>query len=550
MKKDVPQDPKHPPAGKFRQQAQQRLLERGGNPAPELGEVDARAVLHELQVHQIELEMQNEELLRAQAELEEVSENYRDLFDFAPVGYFRLDEHHCILEANLSGAAMLGLDRAAVIHQPFATFVAPSERCSFSNFVEQALAADGKQSCEIELHRTDAAVHVLLEGISAENHRILRVTATDITKRKQIEQALQESRNCFHRMFEDDLTGDFIALPDGRIVLCNPAFVRIFAFPSREDALKSNLADLYPSREDFLHFVNLLKERKILERHECDLRRCDGSLARVVENAVATFDEHGELAEFQGYLYDDTLRRETELQLVSSMAELRQSQQELLRKERLAVLGLMAGTVAHEIRTPLSVLQNSLYFLETSLPKATQTTLEVLDEMKRAVRTSNRIISEMLDFVNEPSPVRSAFPVGDALSAALKMVPIPKAISFPEITAEATEIEVNANLDQITRILINLLQNAVQAMPNGGDLKIGVCREDDGRISIRVSDTGCGIPPENLTKIFEPLFSTKTTGIGLGLAIARRYAELNGGALTVESESGRGTSFRLLLASP
>jgi PAS domain S-box-containing protein len=550
MNDNLPSEPERSRAEGLRSQAKQRLRAMGGVPAGELGEVDVRAVLHELQVHQIELEMQNEELFHAQASLQELSANYQDLFDFAPVGYFRLDEHHRILEANLSGAALLGMNRTQVIQQHFGNFVEPSARARFAVFADRALSSDRKQSCEVELLRDGQAIYVVLEAISSDNHRFLRVTAFDITERKQMEQELQESEHRLHRMFEDDLTGDFIATPDGRILLCNPAFVRIFGFLSREDAMGSNVATLYPAPGDFTHFVNLLRECRTLERHECDRRRCDGALIRVVENAVASFDEHGAFVQFQGYVYDDTQRREAEIQLVASLEELRRSQQELLRKERLAVLGLLAGTVAHDIRTPLTVMQNSLYFLENTLRSADETTRDVLGEMKRAIGNSNRIITEMLDYVREPSPVRSPFPVGDAISSALKFVPLTKGICFEGISSEAAGIEVYANLDQVTRILINLIQNAVQAMPNGGELKIEVCRQDDGRIATRVCDTGCGIPAENLQKVFEPLFSTKNTGIGLGLPIARRYAELNGGELTVESGSGGGTRFRLLLTSP
>jgi PAS domain S-box-containing protein len=549
MNEKLPPEPDHTRDEGLRSQARERLREKGGIPDQDLGEVDVRAVLHELQVHQIELEMQNEELFRAQAALQELSDNYRDLFDFAPVGYFRLDEHHRVLEANLSGAALLGVNRNQAIHQHFGSFIEPSARASFADFADRALSSDRKQSCEMKLRRGNLAIDVVLEAISSDNHRFLRVTAFDITARKQMEQELQESEHRLHRMFEDDLTGDFIATPDGRILLCNPAFVRIFGFPSREDAMGSNVASFYPAPGDFTHFVNLLKECRILERHECDWLRCDGTLIRVVENAVASFDEHGTFVQFQGYVYDDSQRREAEIQLVASLEELRRSQQELLRKERLAVLGLMAGSVAHEIRTPLTVMQNSVYFLESTLPSTDETTRDVLAELKRAIGNSNRIITEMLDYVREPSPSRYRFPIGDAISGALKFVSIPKEICFDGISSESAGIEVQANLDQVTRIFINLLQNAIQAMPDGGKLKIEICRQDDGRIATRVCDTGCGIPAENLAKVFEPLFSTKNTGIGLGLPIARRYAELNGGELTVGSGSGGGTCFCLLLTS-
>jgi PAS domain S-box-containing protein len=338
-----------------------------------------------------------------------------------------------------------------------------------------------------------------------------------------------------------------VATPDGRIVLCNPAFVRIFGFASHADALGSNLAGLYADPRGFSEFLNLLKKAGTLERYESDRRRCDGVLIHVLENAVAAFDEQGELVQFQGYVYDDTQRREAESQLVASLRQLRESQQELLRKERLAVLGLMAGTVAHELRTPLTVMLNSLYFLESTLAPKDPTTREVLEEMRRAIGNSNRIISEMLDYVREPSPLREVFAFGEAIANALHFVSFPESVRLHPIDPVASRLQVEANQDQVTRILINLFQNAIQAMPKGGELRTEIDCPEDGRVCLRITDTGCGIPAENLQRIFEPLFSTKTTGIGLGLPIARRYAELNGGELKVESQKGGGTRFLLIL---
>ena len=99
-----------------------------------MAEVDVRALVHELQVHQIELEMQNEELLRAQAAVQEVSDKYHDLFDFAPIGYFRLDGQGQILEVNLAGAALLGVDRSTAVKQRFGQYVATQSRVRFAEF--------------------------------------------------------------------------------------------------------------------------------------------------------------------------------------------------------------------------------------------------------------------------------------------------------------------------------------------------------------------------------------------------------------------------------
>lgn len=155
----------------------------------------------------------------------------------------------------------------------------------------------------------------------------------------------------------------------------------------------------------------------------------------------------------------------------------------------------------------------------------------------------------MLDFVREPSPVGAEFPIAEAIAQALGGVRLPGSIQLRCEAGGEPPIIVQGNQDQITRILTNLIQNAVQAMPAGGELEVNASRPEEGRVCVTVRDTGSGIPQENLDKIFEPLFSTKTRGMGLGLTIAQRYAGLNGGQLFVESKAGSGTSFRLMLTA-
>ena len=133
-----------------------------------MSEVDARALLHELQVHQIELEMQNEEFQRAQAAAQEVSDKYHDLFDFAPAGYFLWTSRGRILEVNLAGASLLGLDRSTAVRQRFVQFVAMEHRAAFDDFSKRVLATDSKQTCEIELRRNDEPTYAVVEGVPAD----------------------------------------------------------------------------------------------------------------------------------------------------------------------------------------------------------------------------------------------------------------------------------------------------------------------------------------------------------------------------------------------
>ena len=184
------------PSPEVGQEAERRLRSKKAAPVEDMAEGDSRALVHELQVHQIELEMQNEELQRARAAAEKASEKYGDLFDFAPVGYFLWDAEGRILEVNLAGAALFGLDRNAVIQKRFGQFVAMEHCPAFADFCKRVLTTDTKQICEVKLLTDGQPVYALVEGIAAQDHqgqrKLCRAAVIDITARRQAEEKLAD----------------------------------------------------------------------------------------------------------------------------------------------------------------------------------------------------------------------------------------------------------------------------------------------------------------------------------------------------------------------
>ena len=237
--------------------------------------------------------------------------------------------------------------------------------------------------------------------------------------------------------------------------------------------------------------------------------------------------------------------------------ELRAAQEQLVRQERLATLDQLAGSIGHELRNPLGVISNAAYFLKMSLPDANDAIREYLDIIENETRASDKIVTDLLDFTRIKSLDRQPVAVSELARQTLERYPAPPSV---EVTLEiAPDLPpVYADPQHILQALGNLTVNACQSMvsPAGtmsqssttdvGKLIISAAAQSD-MISIAVQDTGMGIPPENIKKLFEPLFTTKTKGIGLGLAVSWKLAEANGGRIEVQGEPGKGSTFTLVL---
>jgi signal transduction histidine kinase len=231
--------------------------------------------------------------------------------------------------------------------------------------------------------------------------------------------------------------------------------------------------------------------------------------------------------------------------------ELRDAQEQLVRHEKLAVLGQMASSVGHELRNPLAVITSAIYYLKMVQPDADAKIKEYLGVIDQEVRTSEKIITDLLDFSRIKSVDREAVSVFDLVRQTFERFPVPASVAVTiDIPTDLPRAYVDTR--QMIQVLGNLTVNACQAMTGpsavskGGQLSL-YSRLQNDMINIEVKDTGVGISPENMKKLFEPLFTTKAKGIGLGLAVSRKLIEANGGRIEVESEAGKGSSFSVFL---
>ena len=205
--------------------------------------------------------------------------------------------------------------------------------------------------------------------------------------------------------------------------------------------------------------------------------------------------------------------------------------------------------MGHELRNPLGVISNAVYYLKLIQPDASDKVKQYHHILESEVQTATKIITDLLDFARVKYVDREALAASQLAAEILQRHPAPPNVTIVQ-DFDASLPRLYADQDQMMQVLGNLLVNAYQAMPEGGQLTIGgehAVRGEKTGVAIHMIDTGVGIPPENMEKIFDPLFTTKPRGIGMGLAVCKKLIEANNGHIEVQSEPGQGSTFTVWL---
>jgi signal transduction histidine kinase len=222
--------------------------------------------------------------------------------------------------------------------------------------------------------------------------------------------------------------------------------------------------------------------------------------------------------------------------------ELKVSQERIVRSEKLATIGKLAGIVSHELRNPLGVIRNSIYFLNMRLGKGMDEKIKKhLDILREEIEISDKIITDILNFARVKTISKTDVNINDVVEEILLDVVVAKNIKV-QTNLEKSLPKISIDTSQIKLVFSNIILNANQAMSTGGTLKI-ITTTADKFVAIHVSDTGCGVESQNMDKIFEPLFSTKAKGIGLGLSACSDIVGAHQGTIEVKSEVNKGTTF-------
>ena len=239
-------------------------------------------------------------------------------------------------------------------------------------------------------------------------------------------------------------------------------------------------------------------------------------------------------------------RREYAMVLVRQRTrQLEAAQNQLVQSERLAAIGEFAAAVGHELRNPLGVVSNALYLLQTRLDRDDDFLTRQLNTAERHVSSATLIVSDLLEFARPRDPMREEVDLVDLVDEVASTSPPPEGIELVrQVPRDLPRL--SADRDQLRQVVLNLLINSYEAMGTGGRVTITAASRDGG-VELSVDDNGPGMDDETSSQVFEPFFTKKARGIGLGLAVTRRIVEAHGGTIGVRSETGAGATFTVVM---
>jgi PAS domain S-box-containing protein len=560
----------------------QRAAEHPQAKAPERRQQsgdETRRLLHELQVRQIEIEMQNAELQRTREEFELSRNKYAELYELAPVGYFTFDPQGMIREVNLTGARLLGTDRQALVNKSFCSFIPDADgRKLFTDHLQSVLPGEGPQRCELKLTVADGTTicgQIQSISVAAADHMdgYLLCSLVDDTQAKLLETEIRNAREYAENIVETVRAPLVVLDCELKILTANLSFYDTFKVTPEETighcicalgdgqwdipGLRVLFEDILPKKTVFNGYevehdfpgigrkIILLNARQIFRgkigSHIILLGMEDVTERRRAEERLN--EKNKEIEELNGSL---------EIRIVRAVDELRQKDKMLILHDRLGIMGEMIDNLAHQWSEPLNSLgqivqQVPLYydsgefreFFKENAAKAMeliQKMSETIEEFRDSFRPDKKTVPfSVYQLITRTLCLVEKSFQGQHIGIDLRHEGDPTATGYP---------------NEYSQVLLNILMNARDALVaqevDGALISID-CFAEEGRSIVTIGDNAGGIPGEILERIFDPYFTTKgpDKGTGIGLFMSKSIIEKNmGGRLTV-SNTGSGALFRV-----
>ncbi len=510
----------------------------------------AQRLVHELRVHQIELEMQNEELRLSQVSLGESRARYLDLYDFAPIGYCSLSAEGLVLQSNLRFATLLGRARGVLIGQPFFKFIFNADQHLFYRHRQLLTDTRAPQSVELRIMRSDGTkfwAQLELDVQCMDGQEEIRLIVADISQRVEADASLRLLGTAVEQVAASVVMTDLA----GNIEYVNPAFELVTGY-SRAEALGKNpriLKSGGQSDEIYRELWATISAGKTWEGRLVNLSKT-GRLFTEETLIAPVRDHNGTICNYLAVKRDVTV----ELSL----------QQQLVQAQKLESIGRLAGGIAHDFNNILAVILADVEDISPPNVPWAALVAERAGEIGEAATRARNLTRQLLTFARRQVFSLVVLDLNEAVRGIEKMLGRLVGADILVTTELAALLwPVLCDQSQFEQVLLNFAVNARDAMPRGGALTLrtaNLAADSDGlrrypgapsrdHVQFSVSDSGIGMSAEVQARLFEPFFTTKEVGKGTGLGLATVYGivKQSGGYIRCESEQGRGTTFSICL---
>ncbi|MDD5462397.1 MAG: PAS domain S-box protein [Methylococcales bacterium] len=603
----------------IREQAEE-MLGKSGTDISRMSATDIEKLLFEFQVHQIELELQNEELKRTHQELGASRDDFARIYDLSPVAYLTLDAEATIQKANRAAAQLLGCTKEKLVNKRLGKFIHPSDQDNYYLFIQNLLTGKGdpilvaklviensitvnwkcpgftvigctrplcphySHSTYVELHgtvnknsnddfqlylaiqdvteykcsqETISCLNEKLEGKIVEQTRALVESNRNLTRKiEELEYSKRQVREReakLNAIFNATIEGIITFDTSGIILSANAAIETIFGY-REEELIGCSLNKLIAPSEkkksgssDLQNYLQTGVSSVIGLIREVDGLRKDGTVVPL-DISLVKFSIEG-ISYFTSIIRDVSLRKSQE-HLEKAHLE------ELAHVSRACLVGEMGSGIAHEVNQPLTAIANysqaCLHFIETK-----NTDMEhlgkILSKIYQQALKAGQIIHHVKDFVSARKVLVIETHINTLVENAVSLcisglkhnnikLELDLAQNLPAVTIDTVQIE---------QVLLNLIRNSVDALKDSTqknrEIQISTHMKKAHQIEVKVSDNGSGIDEAQKEKILNPFFTTKPTGMGMGLSISRSIIEAHEGVLSFRSKPGEGTTFYFTL---
>jgi two-component system sporulation sensor kinase A len=476
------------------------------------------------------------EEVRAHEEFVKTKEHLESFITTTTDAIYLIDHEGIVSRVNAAFERIYGWSAAEIVGQPFHLLVPPEFEAEIEE-LGRRLQVDGhltdyetvrmrKDGTRVDVSITVSVIH------DASGEWMMAGIGREITERKRVETALREIE-ALHRLITENTT-DIIALYDNDFVLqyVSPSVKDIFGIEAQDYIGRYNVDQVHPDDNQLvIESLKLLYQKKEPLQREYRQRHADGHYVWIDMKGMPVFDANGEVVSSVVIGRDITERRRTE---------------ELLRKsDKLAVVGQLAAGVAHEIRNPLTSIKGFAQLLKGRFAEYDHYFDIMLSELDRI----EFIMNEFLVLAKPQAVKFGQTDLRDLLGDITALLETQAIINNVQIfTDYAADLPlITCEVNRLKQVFVNVLKNAIEAMPNGGDLMIFTERDGSEAVRVRVVDNGCGIHPDRIPKLGEPFYTTKERGTGLGLMVSSKIVKDHHGDIRFTSRVGQGTSVEVVL---